>query len=315
MKKNFTLKIKIKYQFLLIVNFLIYSHAAIAQQEFAPIGAEWFFTHTNHYTFSGYSHYSVEKDTLIQGKDCRKITIFCEGRMHMPAPATNKTYYIEPVFVYEENNVIYIYNNGNNFDTLANFNAVAGDQWFLNNQSCDEPRLVTVQDTGSSIVNGKSLKWLLIDFQRSSNQTEPDTFYQTIGSVNFSFNPYDYCEDELMHGAQSLQLRCYSDNNYSHKRNQEVCDYYITSVKTNHSAGAKISIFPNPAIDKINIEIESKLTKPGFVQVFSLDGRKVLEQAFFNQGFSVNIPDLFPGIYLLQISHNDKLEVKKFIKK
>jgi hypothetical protein len=86
-------------------------------------------------------------------------------------------------------------------------------------------------------------------------------------------------------------------------------------VQENILSGNEISLFPNPASDKINIAGLKKKGKT-FVSVINLTGSKILERIIENadKPFSINIEGLKPGIYFLEISSNGIFIRKKFVR-
>ena len=94
-------------------------------QEFAPISAEWYYD--EQFAFSGdinYIKFTVDKDTLIAGKQCRKITkrhkLICLNRQYSE-------------YLYSSNDTIYFFDKPDNeFKVLYNFNSSPQDSWTIN---------------------------------------------------------------------------------------------------------------------------------------------------------------------------------------
>lgn len=71
-----------------------------------------------------------------------------------------------------------------------------------------------------------------------------------------------------------------------------------------------LSVYPNPANDKIFIETFA----PEFAELYSLDGTKV-KQIYFNTiSAEMDLRDLSKGIYILKIKHNNILSFKRIVK-
>ncbi|WP_313805897.1 CotH kinase family protein [Flavobacterium sp.] len=75
-------------------------------------------------------------------------------------------------------------------------------------------------------------------------------------------------------------------------------------------AAQKFLIYPNPVIDKLNIAHEFSSVA---YQIFTLEGRKILEGTLENK--EINLNQLASGVYLLRLQADGKTETKKFIKK
>jgi len=87
------------------------------------------------------------------------------------------------------------------------------------------------------------------------------------------------------------------------------------SVGVSELSVKDISIWPNPAIDQVNIR-SSEFRPKDFINVsiFDLTGRKVKSvNNRYSSGLSVDIEDLKKGMYLLRIDNNEKQGVLRFI--
>lgn len=78
----------------------------------------------------------------------------------------------------------------------------------------------------------------------------------------------------------------------------------------------KTFLYPNPAIDVINISSEgSFLTNTQFT-IYDINGKKVITQKYNNDNHhSIKISNLNPGVYILQIKGDGINQSHKFIKK
>lgn len=85
---------------------------------------------------------------------------------------------------------------------------------------------------------------------------------------------------------------------------------YSNQIKlgTGESALSKISVYPNPAKDFINIDTTSKVSK---VTIFGIDGKFLLEDT----SIKINISRLQAGVYLMKIDFADgKSSTQKIVK-
>lgn len=76
-------------------------------------------------------------------------------------------------------------------------------------------------------------------------------------------------------------------------------------------SSSKISIYPNPTKNILNISLDDKTTIDSII-ITDLLGKKIIEQT--NNPTTVNIEKLAKGVYVLEIYIDDKKETKKFIK-
>lgn len=74
----------------------------------------------------------------------------------------------------------------------------------------------------------------------------------------------------------------------------------------------KFSISPNPASNKIYIEINASIDAAS-IQLFNLEGKNVLEQKLFSNKTTIEVSHLERGIYFVAISNNNAFGVKKIV--
>jgi hypothetical protein len=129
--------------FITILTGFILPSGSYAQNSFAPLGAEWWYTGNNwDYVFSppGWivnetwtDHVTVVADTSIQGISCRKL-VAVRTKKNGSNPdsafvALNAVYYL-----YDNTDTVFIFNEATNgFQALYVFNAVEGDTVYLKN--------------------------------------------------------------------------------------------------------------------------------------------------------------------------------------
>ncbi|SEQ80244.1 peptide-N-glycosidase F-related protein [Epilithonimonas lactis] len=79
-------------------------------------------------------------------------------------------------------------------------------------------------------------------------------------------------------------------------------------LATDESSSSKLSIYPNPAKDLVNIDTSSKVSK---VTIFSIDGKQLLEDS----STKINVSKLQSGVYLMKIDFADgKSSTQKIVK-
>ncbi len=77
--------------------------------------------------------------------------------------------------------------------------------------------------------------------------------------------------------------------------------------------GSKISVFPNPVSDKVNLKIED-LRGVANVQVFDIYGKMVMQQTTSRMNTSLNMASLSAGIYMIKVMNDGKESVLKIVK-
>lgn len=92
------------------------------------------------------------------------------------------------------------------------------------------------------------------------------------------------------------------DNFYLHKN---------TTLSTNDISSFDLKLYPNPAIDKINI---SSIESINQVRIYDISGRIVSKSSPNSSNFNLDIADLNKGVYLVKLNSGDKEATTKFIK-
>jgi hypothetical protein len=136
-------------------------------------------------------------------------------------------------------------------------------------------------------------------------------FYQgeiveKIGSLYYFFGTY--CEP---FDNSPPHLKCYNDKEISYQDPYALNCSGFDAVNT-YSNQQKIEIYPNPAIDKVNIECDIRQTLK--MQVFNTFGQCVLQKELNTQTNEIDISILTRGIYILKLTSSNGTIEKKIIK-
>jgi hypothetical protein len=83
-----------------------------------------------------------------------------------------------------------------------------------------------------------------------------------------------------------------------------------------NASGMKIALYPNPAKEFLNIESESFSDYPVRINIYSLDGKKILSNTIFpsESVIEIDIAIFKRGFYVLRIETADLVSTHKFIK-
>jgi len=321
MKKNLIGK---KIMLLTLICLTQHIDANNNNSKWMPIGAKWHYTKP---TLSGDEmeciSFECVKDTIINGKSCNILEI---------KDCYNHGSIISREFIRHNNDSIFYFNSGQ-FHLLYNFNAKKGDVISVHNDKF-KPTNGFVFSYSDSIEYFK-YKVLEIDSVNIMNNwfkrqkvaplksgdwgfgvcVQDSYIIEKIGSLQYFFGRYG----TITVGGSCGILRCYSDSELSYTKPDwdKSCDF-ITSISTNESEGI-IKIYPNPAEDKIIIEI----TKPfnGILNIYDSFGKKVLSKETCNNITNFDINSFHPGVYFIESINNgvfnpsQKNELIKFIKK
>jgi hypothetical protein len=285
----------------LLLSIIILIVIKVYGQDFAPIGATWFYT--EYYAFSGNIDYlKIEsfKDTIVNEKNCRKLI------KNIPLGCTGRGF---TEIVYQKESRVYFYDSDfNEFQVLFDLKSEKDSSWFikfLGNAMRVDTLFVIVDSTDNIEINLKNLKRLYVTYMGTYNG---DTVIQytsqiieTIGDVSYLFNLYpDWsvaCDMNYSDG-----LRCYSDDIFGSYETgiADSCTYTYTWTKINNvQTDPYLRIYPNPARDEISIL--SNIDKILKVSIKDFNGRIYLSQDFVSDTH-IDVSRLTPGIYIMTIT-------------
>ena len=281
----------------------------IIGQDFAPIGAEWYYNEL--FATSGdvdYIKLTSEKDTLINGEICRKVTkrhrLACKDRPDVE-------------YLFSKNDTVFFLDTiFNEFQILYVFNAQVGDSWIIKVKSEEQvvdTLIITVDSVSIVQINEFDLKALHVTYANYDENYPIEytsTIIEKIGDVLYMFNWYRadlFCDMNFTNG-----LRCYQDSVIGLYSTGIVdsCDYTLlgTGIDENERANL-IKIYPNPAKHFVVIEVDYNSILEA--ELRDINGRKVITKQFVSS-LKIDLFDLKRGVYLLII--RDKEEIVGYTK-
>jgi hypothetical protein len=92
--------------------------------------------------------------------------------------------------------------------------------------------------------------------------------------------------------------------------------FLIVSLKEVNSSNVSLSLFPNPANQEFNLVIEGPLESIFYLRITNTSGQLVREESFYEAKHTVNINELLPATYFVEIineegSYYSKLKLVK----
>ena len=91
----------------------------------------------------------------------------------------------------------------------------------------------------------------------------------------------------------------------------------LGTASTNEINNFEFEIYPNPVIDIVNLTFENNFENMIKVEIYDALGRLSFTQNKFStqNKLSLNISELERGIYIMKLYNNNKISVKRIIKK
>lgn len=254
-------------------------------QDFAPLGAEWYFHMESQGPITDppfyYIRMSVTGLAEIQGHVCSKIDLHD--------------------YVYEENRVVYWYNQTNDaFTVLYDFNAEEGDTWYCDVGECTF--LVTVQSVDSVTWNGHTYRTQYVTAYSDDGQTPAfnGRIFEKIG-YEFGLFPDRFACDGI-DGPDYLYMRCYVENGeiLYHEGDYD-CDYVVPNgIDENDTAKGSL-VYPNPISESGTLNFEQ--LNADELTIITVDGRIVRKENVKGlSSFNIEKRDLDAGLYFYMLS-------------
>lgn len=308
---------------LIILALAIHAQPLSAQVEWAPIGAQWYFTepYTTDYLEINYILIESTGDTIINGQVCKVLKLSRNGHE-----------LISYEHIAQLGDTILYYNpNTDGFHTLYNFAAQVGDTvhvhtlpfkptdafllpYYMLQDGVIPYFSYRIVGIDSTEVSGVWLKRQEVDFLMNddrwgfSNITGGVFLMEGIGSLTYFFGRGNWIGlDESV-----TLLRCYKDGALDFKNQQWESSCTLTStVKPLPQVQPKV--FPNPANDKLFVELGND---SGFILLNVVDGFGRLRMTHsFAKPTQLDIAHLEAGIYIVKIYGNARLSTHKILKR
>ncbi len=282
---------------------LFYFGTAFSQQEFAPIGAEWYYSKfvSRNPPQANYVKHVCIKDSTIDGELIKVIqkTMFTrEGLVELGFE-----------YIFQSGDTISYWKNGE-FHELYNFSMSKGDSMLVYSEMpnyCEEKTpygWINIDTVFSQNINGHNLKSYVSTKKKSS--VWGFSFFpiiQKIGSLDYLVPENEGCVfDNPGYGP----LRCYSDPEFGIFYNgKEPCDTLTTFpvFSENIKKASKFKLYPNPVIDMLTIDINEEGNYN--IEMYNTKGDLLLQQNFC-LGNRVDLTIFPSGIYFIIISNNNK---------
>jgi len=281
-----------KHSFLLLLFLPLLSSA---QEEFAPIGANWYVNAAiDELGAGGYleDYYLLESkgDTTIGARTYRQVGD------HLFYQDGEQVYYL----LNDSLRLIYDFEvevgDTVDFDMLRCFGEFE-DEWY--------PITFRVAEVTQEEVQGVSLKKVRCEYidEEYYYGGQDYIYMERLGSQRVLIE--DFIECDLIGTAFEEWLRCYEDEDLLYKTpaflfyEEENCDYrYITNTKEATKL-TKLSVFPNPTTN--HWILEWNYPEKAHLQITDLQGRLLHEQEVEPGRQEISAEGLPPGVYLLQI--------------
>ncbi len=160
----------------------------------------------------------------------------------------------------------------------------------------------------------------IITDAENTQLADAHTVTHTAAGTEVSVLPYFWTMDWQAPEEGTGDVTFYAIVNQSDNNNNNAGDLFFASELTVAEAGVGIAetekplagnVFPNPALDNITIDVPVGAD----IRIFDRSGREAWSGRSHTKHLTINVGDLKPGSYYLQIHHEDQITIRGFIKK
>ena len=262
-----------------------------AQPEWSPIGAKWKYVVTDNYGYVQEKLYECKGEEMYAGKLCRVIE------------ENGFKYYS-----YEENGQVFFYNNiDSSFQIRYDFNKQAGESWqFLETQ---DTLTVTVDSVYARQYSGQTFQLQHVTITDPNIPCCPSWEDVVIGMGSakfFSFPFVDSLTTEFTFG-----LACYFSEETGVLEvvafpNVEIdCDALSVETDEVTEEGVQVLLYPNPAADFINVEMQNPSINTSGWSVYNTIGQQVLFQKIEKKAMrkTISLIGIPSGLYFWEMKN------------
>jgi hypothetical protein len=172
---------------------------------------------------------------------------------------------------------------------------------------------ITSENTGA-----KAGTWVITDATRTQLTANVGVTHTTQGTVPVG-NPNSWTMDWTAPESGAGTIGFYAAVNKTNNNNQGDGDEIYTASLMVNETGVGIAelemsvgnIYPNPATDKISLDLpeDSKVT------VFDILGKQIISQEIFADKLMLDVSGLENGIYYVRIESEGNITTRNFVKK
>jgi hypothetical protein len=342
----------IRYPLLSFIALILVAGRTVQAQSFAPVGAFWCYTGSSE-SLSPESIESakwtdtvrVEKDTIVNGADCRKLSVYRrERRLNF----TDTFYTTANYYVYDNADTVFIYSPYyESFVPLYVFNVAIGDSIclpvpfpeFADNKSSYCFRVDSIKTEEFDGIPLKSVYVKTVFIENDTSSVGFGRYYYSEGNSGryterlggsmpftsiFSLIPtathYDHSagvHERKVAGLPIGTLSRYNDSQTNISLLDNDCDFIgagkVSVNDLNRFVG--LLIYPNPVSDILSITSPNPFYQNYQLNIFDIFGRRVRSEKIPKGSFSVkvDVTSLPAGVYHLELRGRENQYGQKLV--
>ncbi len=175
----------------------------------------------------------------------------------------------------------------------------------------------TVEDIYSVNVNGQQRKMIYLI---NSLYSLVDYWIEGIGSVYRYGLFYPIMPDIVLDGSTPY-FGCFTHDSISYINDSTCygtcpCTGWLVSINEVEGKDSRIKIYPNPTKNNITLDLTRRKSDYNLLEIYSCTGKLLLTKNIkLKEIINLNVSSFFKGIYLLKLTGENTVTMKKFVKK
>ena len=191
------------------------------------------------------------------------------------------------------------------------------DDWSLTNYvSFTKGNVVAIKLLNfTAVANGSKalIKWQTgteeITDKMLLQRSDDGIHFIDIAFMNAKGTPssYNYTDEHPLNGRNYYRLKMIDiSNENAYSRIETV---YITG-----NDGFKVTAFPNPVTDKLQINTDTDIAPSAYINICNMEGKEMLRQSLTSKSLEIKMAGLSNGVYLLRVINGQHQQTIKIVK-
>ncbi|WP_196889895.1 T9SS type A sorting domain-containing protein [Aureivirga sp. CE67] len=310
---------------------------SMTAQEFAPVGANWYYSNADYQIIDNgddyeitkvhYTKFEVSEELEYQGQTCKKI-------MEIDSDGNESLY----KYTYEENNKLYYYEEStSSWEMVVDFSLEVDDTFNMdfplaNTMEGEDIVVMKVLEKETITIEGEERIKMKIQGKWLDVENYPDDGYGIYYTGTYISGLGATIEEPLFLDEDSSEIaddfnpiinkpiRCYSDAsiNYTNAHDYYLdftfdgsdCEAKVLDVDDFSENSFNINAYPNPVENFIQINTTEKFS----YEIFDIKGKSILKGSA-NPQENIHLDKIEKGMYFMNIITSNKSGTIKILKK
>lgn len=298
-------KIAVKNRMFVVLFLLLLASLEIKAQtyEFAPVGAEWYYTrfYKEGWNMSGIAcdRFTSVRTVEINGLECKEIELYrhldCDGVVNP---------YSEFRYVHQDGNRVYEVDNGELY-LLYDFSKGPGEYWVVPKYN----DTIFVKNVSYITLDDGTLRQVLEIWKKPDCLWWFSDVIEGIGMEESLFPQIAYDGASCIPGG----IRCYFENGVQLISSETLCDYEVLSVEEDYEK--PLATINTLVEDVLHVTFDENRHSPKTILIYDNKGFLVYKAETIGNSIDISFDDKPSGMYLLRVSSLTNIMNVKFVKK